>query len=838
MKKILTILLALTGMSMTNLSTAQAQTIVKGMLVDSLTQEGEPFASVRIYSVQSMQNPNTQPIATVLSDTEGKFSTKVAQQGNFVAVCASMGKNPVMRPFNVKGEKEIDLGTLVMSDKTSVMQSVEIQAQKPIVKMEADKMTYSVEDDVESRTLTILDMLRKVPMVTVDGQDNISVNGSGSFKVYVDGKPNMMLSSNPSQILKAMPASMVSSIEVVTNPGAKYDAEGAAGILNINMAKMNGAAGAGAAQQMNGGNGSVTANGGNRGAGVSASVAGQHNKLTYNVNASYQYINNGDVDVEMLREQNDGTKTLYTQTSRNTVPFYMGSVGLGYEVDDRSQLNAQFGVTRFQVTNSGNPTTTISGGTLPQPFSYTNYMRNKIGNTDFNGSVDYQRFLDDKKQSHFTLTYQIDSKPGTNDSETTFEGGEVVGNALNLNSRVSEGKDHTTEHVGQFDLVNKLTEHSTLNSGLKYAYRTSTADMDYYQIIKGNKTYLDDMSSDYEHTNQIGAAYVESENRWANWTAKAGLRYEHTWQNVIYHSQNGKDFKKNYGNLVPSASTSFTIKPGQSIGANYNMRISRPGITYLNPYVDRSESTSLTYGNPNLEVEKTHNVSMVYNLYTPKLVLNATLSEAIANGGIEQYSFYKTDDMGNKLLNTTYGNIVDRRITSLNIFASWSMTKTTRVVVNGGASYTHLNSDELGYTNSGWSGKAMLNVQQTLPKSWIVSATVISNSKTYTLQGWNSGMNLGVLSLSKSLLKDRLNLSLNGVTGLAKGGKLLINQHSEGKDFTSSFDISVPVTRVMFTARWTFGNTKKNFTKHETNVKDDYIEHQSSSESIGNAGSM
>ncbi len=119
--------------------------------------------------------------------------------------------------------------------KSLMLQEVEVVAQKPIVKMDTDKLTYDVTQDPDAKASTVLDMLRKVPMVTVDGQDNITVNGSSSFKIYVDGKPNVMFSSNPSQIFKSMPASTVKSIEVVTNPGAKYDAEGASGVLNIIM---------------------------------------------------------------------------------------------------------------------------------------------------------------------------------------------------------------------------------------------------------------------------------------------------------------------------------------------------------------------------------------------------------------------------------------------------------------------------------------------------------------------------------------------------------------------------------------------------------------------------
>ena len=141
----------------------------------------------------------------------------------------------MIRTFNIKDNSPIDLGTLYISDNVTQLGNVEVVAQKPLVKMTVDKMSYSVSDDVDAKTNTVLDMLRKVPMVTVDGSDNITVNGSSSFKVFVDGKPSVMMSSNPSQIFKNMPASSVQNIEVVTNPGAKYDAEGVGGVLNLIM---------------------------------------------------------------------------------------------------------------------------------------------------------------------------------------------------------------------------------------------------------------------------------------------------------------------------------------------------------------------------------------------------------------------------------------------------------------------------------------------------------------------------------------------------------------------------------------------------------------------------
>ena len=200
----------------------------------------------------------------------------------------------------------VNLGTILIQDDAKLMKGVEVVVQKPLVKMETDKMTYDVESDVDSKSKTVLDMLRKVPMVTVDGQDNITVNGQGSFKVYVDGKPNVMFSANPSQIFKSMPASSVKSIEVVTNPGAKYDAEGVGGVLNIVMNKIGGKQ-----KIMNGYNGSLSAMISNYGWNGSAFVSGQQGKLTYSVNAVHNEVESGNVEMINERTSTDGTKNVF-----------------------------------------------------------------------------------------------------------------------------------------------------------------------------------------------------------------------------------------------------------------------------------------------------------------------------------------------------------------------------------------------------------------------------------------------------------------------------------------------------------------------------------------------
>ena len=277
-KTIFTIVLSIIA----TLAMAQ-KTVITGVLVDSTLQEAEPYATVRIFKAGKQKNP----VAMGLTDLDGRFRQEVSGSGKHIVQLSSVGKRDVVRQITLGKEQKIDLGTILISEDATMLKGVEIIAQKPLVKMEVDKMSYNVQEDNDSKASTVLDMLRKVPMVTVDGEDNISVNGSSSFKVYVDGKPNMMMSSAPSQVFKAMPAAMVKSIEVVTNPGAKYDAEGGAGVLNIVMNKEAAAAMGGGS--MDGYNGNVRVQAGNKSWGGSAFVSGQKGKLTFSANAMYNH---------------------------------------------------------------------------------------------------------------------------------------------------------------------------------------------------------------------------------------------------------------------------------------------------------------------------------------------------------------------------------------------------------------------------------------------------------------------------------------------------------------------------------------------------------------------
>lgn len=779
--------------------------IVKGTLMDPELKEAEPFATIRIYKGQ----PEGKALFTVLSDVDGNFSQEINKPGKYTFVFSSVGKEDLIREVVVDKDKDLDLGTLDMKTDATVMDELVVVAQKPLVKMTADQMTYNVAEDTDSKTQTLLDMLRKVPMVTVDGEDNITVNGSSSFQIYVDGKPSLLFSGNPSQMFKAMPASAVKQIEVVTNPGARYDAEGAGGVLNLILDRQS--AGANALDKAY--NASVGLRGGNRGYGGNIYTNFKTGRLTTSLNAIYNKATPGETSIDTKRVQGNEVVTSRT-TGKTRLPFTMGNLSLEYEIDSLTTIGGSFALNGFGLKAPAYSETSFSG--TGADFGYTNLTDMKTDRTGITGSVDFSHFFDGSQHNHLTATYQIQSEHNTNKTNSTFDAPEE--SFINLTDRISDNKEQTTVHMLQTDFISRLNEKNTLSVGAKATLRSASSDAKYYL----EDIFDADGSSNYDNHNTIAAVYGEYAFSSEKASAKGGLRYEHTWQDVKYHSGHGSDFKTDYGILVPSASLSYTLSSSSNIGLNYNMRISRPGITYLNPYVDRSNPTSISYGNPDLDVEKSHYMALVYNKFSSKFMMNLTLSHSYTGNGIEQYSF-----MDNNIMNTTYGNIVKRNKTELNAFVNWMPYSKTRIFLNGSVGYTDLKSSSLDLHNSGWQGSATFGVQQTLPLDFKLGAFLIASSKTRNLQGWSSGFQMVTLNLSKGFLNNDLNVSIGAMAGLSGGGNLKMESFSAYNNFSNLSTIKVPMAGITVGVTYTFGNSKNISRKNTRTVEDDYIEHSS-----------
>ena len=288
--------------------------------------------------------------------------------------------------------------------------------------------------------------------------------------------------------------------------------------------------------------------------------------------------------------------------------------------------------------------------------------------------------------------------------------------------------------------------------------------------------------------------YAEYSHTLGAFGIKLGGRYEYTWQDIDYKKGPAKGYATRYGTFVPAASLQYTLAPASNIGLTYNVRISRPGISYLNPFVDVSNPTHHTYGNPDLDVAKSHNFSLVYNFYSPKIILSATLGHELAHDGIADYTFSENN-----------------------------ILKTTRMYANGGVSYQDNRSQELDYSKEFWSFNLMLGAQQTLFWDLRLSENLMIMPKRYTLQGWTSGINFAILSITKTFLEDRLSVSVTGVSHLDTSRYMKFEMVSEGHGYASKTQVDIPVRQAMIAISWSFGKSGIKVKKTDRTIKNDDI---------------
>lgn len=737
---------------------------ITGVVADSVTHEGEPYATLTIARADSA----AKPVKQALTDIKGRFSISTSGTGSYLLMVRSMGRKPMQRAYTVDATtRTIDLGTLLLQDGGNQLETVEVVAYKPLVKADVDKIAYSVEDDPEANTNSVIEMLKKVPMVTVDGQDNIRVNGNSSFKIYVNGKPNNMMTKNPKEVLKSMPASSIKKIEVITNPGPKYDAEGVGGILNI-VTEGKGPEGYNATF-------SGRANNSSYGGGLYATVKQGKLTMSVNYNASSNHSPKGYTYSDRSQIGTDGTVTSSTVADGYTKGHSLwqgGDVEASYEIDTLRLITGSFSLSKFtskrDALNTAFSTVPATGQRL---YGYRSPSHSKENWDDYSASLDYQRSFSVKDRL-LTLSYRLESSPSTSDSRYLYTDREAADDWQTFIDRMRDqrmdGDENTMEHTFQIDYTTPFAKHHTWEAGVKYILRRNKSDNDRYNLGTGDKdeTYDSDNSSHYRHHNDILAAYTGYGLTLDKWSARLGLRYEHTLQKVEYLLGRGTNFHKNFDDLVPSARLGYKFSDATNLSLGYKMRINRPGIWYLNPYLDDRIPDAISQGNPNLDTEKSHAVDLQFSSYNSKLTYTLTGTYRFVNNSIESVDRLVNDrdieglpnPTGKDVIYSSYANIGHIQYAGLMAYANWTPITNTRITLNGSVGYSHM-SDGQSLRNHGWCTNIDASLQQTFAKTWIFNASYYVQTPQPTLQGKDARYQWYNFSLSKSFMDKRLTLT-------------------------------------------------------------------------------
>ena len=779
---------------------------VKGTLCDSLSREAEPFATVRL-----LPQGTQKPLRVATTQADGSFVINAPRPGTYTLEFVVIGKQPLRRTARLTASMPVvQLDSLYMKEYDTTLGTATVTAQRPLVKAELDKMTYSMADDPEAQTNSLLEMLRKVPMVTVDGEDKIKVNGNSSFKVYVDGKPNAMMSSNPSMIFKAYPASAIQKIEVITNPGAKYDAEGVAGVLNIVTNSKTKTSGYTINPNVNFSNRGVM--GGIFGMGqIGKLMVSGHYGIGYNDNATSTGYNEREVFDDAVNHliKND-------QTTTGHGIFQFGNLDASYDFSPKDLLSVSAGIHGWSGKNNTTSHSEMFMANGERRYAYTSLNHTDMDYKGVNASADFQHsFTDDTK---LTLSYNFDMNPGNTKAETRNIDLVNLPEGFGLTDQRTDPGRHSFEHTGQLDFTTVLAKKHTLSVGGKYIARVNRSNSEEFSRPAGSEgDYLlnEEKSIRYRHKGDIGAAYAEYNFKTGNFSFMAGSRYEYYHVAVNYPDGKRQAFSTHLNDWVPSVSVGFNLKPTMMLRAGYNLRVGRPDISYLSPYVESYTPEYCTYGNPDLGSEKAHNLNLTFSSFATGFSLNASLTYSFSNNGMVSYSFMKDG-----VQNTTYGNFQHSKITSLNTFVNWTIVKGTTFNLNASVSYSDYKAEVTRSHNSGFSADAWGGLQQQLPWKLKIGLWGGGSTPSYNLQGKGTGYYFYSLNLSRSFLKeDCLTVDLRAGNFIGRyityRSDVLTDQfrkHSENRNDQMRLGIGL---------RWRIGSLKAVVKKVDRSIEND-----------------
>ncbi|MCQ2974615.1 MAG: outer membrane beta-barrel protein [Bacteroidales bacterium] len=814
MRKIIC-LFVLAVSALLNVNSVKAQITLSGSLVDSISKQPVPFASMTVAASPT----STDYVATGLTDDKGVFKGSIKKSGTYYATFRFLGYEDKVVKFTIKSsETKKDLGKVLMVEKVDSIATVNVVAQKPLISAEAGKIKYNSEGDPDNKTATVLDMLRKIPMVTVDGEDNISINGNSSFVVYQNGKKNTMMSERPSEIFKTMPATSVKNIEIITDPGSKFDAEGAGGIINL-ITDHN--------TKTNQTSGNISVGVTNRQSQARAGLSVQLGKFSASISAM---VMDGKSESSMHSNRTQDmedfyTKELYkqlTETSQSSDgDNNMGnfSIEASYEFDSLNLVSVSASLMKFKMNSNSIQDIILSKLSDNSIINNTNMINSGDNQfTSYSVGFDYQHLFGGNANKYLTFSYNmwIDDSEMNNLSAT---------NGLNdyFMGRKSENTTSDAEHTFQIDYTNTISKTLNVDAGAKFILRPKDSQGLTYSNVNDVLTLLDDQTVDYTYKDDIGAIYTQlGVNVSPKISLRGGLRYEYTYQDTKYKNKSDQDFSTNYDILVPSATFNYAISTGmmksQNLSFTYNLRISRPREQQLNPYKDYSGVTTVRFGNPDLECQKFHNLSLSYGLFSMKQNLNLRLGYNYCNNGITNYTFTE-----NNIINSTYKNATEQYTLSGNIFYSYSFGRNLRIMTNASINYSDMSNDVLDKSNSGWAGNVFANLTYTTPFKLKTSIGGMMSSKRKTIEGESDGMQMGMFSLERSFLKDKLTVSFSANLSLKDGMTMKMKSYTKGTGYEEDRLMNMEMGRYGVTVTYKFGKQIQ-VKKAKNGIKNDDME--------------
>lgn len=702
-------------------------------------EDPESYCTYRIFSI-----PDTiRPISGAVADENGIIDVTLPAAGEYRLEVTAAMRVPIVTQFEVTPALPIaNLGILTTMSDGEQLNMVTVTAQRPLVTKEIDRIGYDVTADADASTSNLREILRKVPMVTVDDDGTIKVNGSTDFKIYKNGRPNNAYSRNAKDIFAAIPASTIKKVEVITDPGAREDAEGSSVILNIVTSSTTSMSGFNASIGLGYETSSERPS-------ANAYFLTQYKKLTFSASGGYYgyagKMGRGWGSEEVTYDMTgDHYKNEFEYKAKGHGGYFDAEGSL--EIDTLNLITTS--INGYIGKNSNDLSSHYElfgsdGGLKTAWDNFSYYPKN--GYTDIDFALDYQH-LTHRKGETLTASYRLSH---TNDDQQQATEYYNMVNAPMLYTGINSFYDQRFfEHTFQFDWSRPYGEHHKLDLGAKYILRESHSENT--QELIGLTT----TETEFLHRYHIAGVYADYRATFGSFTGRAGLRYEYSRLGAEFLKGEGKDFHSNLNDFVPNAAVSYNFSQSTTLKASYSRRIQRPGISYLNPAVTVSP-TSVSYGNPDLESTGVNTVNLNFSYIKAKFNTDLNVNYSWSNNGTGGIKW--TDD--DNITYSTYGNIMLNRRVSFSGFFQWSITSKTQWMLNAYTSRNYYRDPEADKSLARWSGNLYTRVSQQLPWSLNLSLGAYWYSGgCWSLYSYYDARSSGVgynLTLKRSFLADK-----------------------------------------------------------------------------------
>jgi len=703
---------------------------ITGKVADETTHMVIDYATITVADRASKKIING-----ALSDSTGYFAVSSLPSGAYMVTIEFIGytKKTVDSIVIRDGKNAISLGTVSLSAAGQMMQGVTITGDAPVIENKIDKIVYNAANDITSQGGLALDVLKKVPQVNVDIDGNVELQGNSNIRFLINGKPSSVFGNSITDALAAIPASQIKSIEVITSPGAKYDAQGTGGIINIILKE----------NKMQGINGSINLSGGTRLENGSANLNIRHNNWGINTffSGNAQLVSRTPTTQDRTSFDSAAGVTNhllqdgYSDFQRNG---YQSGIDFDWNITKRNNITAAVSYNHFGNSSEGmtNVQQDTAGSSAP-PVSSRRYSYNHFETNSLDWSLNYKKTFKKEGQELDILYNASDGQPVTHFLQTSTYTGWTDPYAGSASNNPGTNKENDIS----VDYTHPVKGNFVLETGAKTTIQNITSTASVTDLQPGTMEYLPDPGQSYnlKYDLRVYAGYLSASFPFTSFLkVKAGARYEYTDTKIDFPNTNIPA----YGTLVPSIILSHDLKNAQFIKLSYTRRIERADYRDVNPFLNFADPYNITTGNPLLKPEIGNNMELGYNKSFGKgSNLYVALIERINTQDHKPVTaFYPAYQAGDSVYYnvsvSNFQNIGTEYNSGVNISGSWAIKE--KLNLRSNIFLMHRHSIGLPPGSTGADGdrfRMNLNATYQLPHNLITEVFGNYNSATNNIQG-------------------------------------------------------------------------------------------------------